>query len=473
LPGTLRQPGAVLLVSLYELGHQPLQLASPLGFLRAAGFAPQVLDLYAERFAPERVAAAQAILIAVPMHTALRLGLRFLARARAINPQALVAFYGLYATLNAGHLFDQGADAIVGGESESALVALCAALTAAPSGKAELGPIPGVMTRAHPATPVLARLPFVPPARDTLLPLGRYARFDPGDGSERPAGYTEASRGCLHLCRHCPIPPVYGGRFFVVPKDVVLADVRQQVAAGAEHITFGDPDFLNGPRHSLAILRALHAEFPALTFDVTCKVEHILRQRALWPELGQLGVRFVVSAVESLSPTVLTLLHKGHTPEDVEAALGLLQAAGIAMRPSLVAFTPWTTLADYQELLGFVARHDLGEHVDPVQFSIRLLVPPGSHLLQVPELLPHLGPLDEARLCYPWRHPDPRMDELHLQVAARVEAGVAAKEPPLQLLAALFALVRRCAGSPPEAVRLVQSRARASGVPRLTEPWFC
>ena len=473
MPSPLRQPGAVLLVSLYELGHQPLQLASPLGFLRARGFAPQALDLHAERFADERVAAARVILVSVPMHTALRLGLRFLDRARACNPQALIAFYGLYATLNAGHLLKKGADATIGGEYESALVALCEALAASPTGKAGLGPIAGVQTADHAAAPVLARLPFVVPARDSLLPLSRYARFDPGDGPERPAGYTEASRGCLHLCRHCPIPPVYGGRFFVVPRDIVLADVRQQVAAGAAHITFGDPDFLNGPRHSLELLRALHAEFPALTFDVTCKVEHILRQHTLWPELARLGVRFVVSAVESLSPAVLTLLQKGHTPADVEAALQLLRAAGIAMRPSLVAFTPLTTLADYRELLGFVARHDLVEHVDPVQFTIRLLVPPGSYLLQVPELVQHLGPLDEARLCYPWRHPDPRMDELHQQVTRRVEEGLAGKEPPGQILSALGELLQACDPAPREAVRLEQSRARASRVPRLTEPWFC
>jgi hypothetical protein len=310
------------------------------------------------------------------------------------------------------------------------------------------------------------------PARRDLLPLARYARFDPGDGPERPAGYTEASRGCLHLCRHCPIPPVYNGRFFVVPQEIVLADVRQQVRAGAEHLTFGDPDFLNGPRHSLAILRALHAEFPALTFDITCKVEHILRERQRWPELASLGVRFVVSAVESLSPAVLELLQKGHTPQDVESAVLLLREAGIALRPSLVAFTPLTTLADYLELLAFADRHQLHDHIDPVQFTIRLLVPPGSYLLQCAEFLPYLGPLDQSRLSYPWQHPDPRMDQLHQQVVSRVQDGVARKEDPRQTLGALFELARALDRTEPAAL-LLRSRATASKAPRLTEPWFC
>src|SRR6185295_4904284 len=121
----------------------------------------------------------------------------------------------------------------------------------------------------------------------------------------RLAGYAEASRGCLHRCRHCPIPPVYDGRFFVVPRDVVLADIRSQVEAGARHVTFGDPDFLNGPAHSLAILREMRREFPFVSHDFTAKIEHLLKHRDLLPEMASLGCSFIVSAVESLSDRVL------------------------------------------------------------------------------------------------------------------------------------------------------------------------
>src|SRR5262249_21184093 len=156
---------------------------------------------------------------------------------------------------------------------------------------------------------------------------------------------------------------------------------RAQVTAGARHITFGDPDFLNGPGHSLAIVRGLHAEFPEVTFDATIKVEHILERRAVFPELAALGCAFVVSAVESLSPPVLRRLRKGHTRADVVEALRILEGAGILMQPTFVAFTPWTTARDYLEVLDFVAAHGLVEQVAPVQYSIRLLVPPGSALL--------------------------------------------------------------------------------------------
>ena len=34
----------------------------------------------------------------------------------------------------------------------------------------------------------------------------------------------------------------------------MLADIARLVAIGARHITLGDPDFLNGVRHSLRIV---------------------------------------------------------------------------------------------------------------------------------------------------------------------------------------------------------------------------
>src|SRR5439155_1344930 len=121
---------------------------------------------------------------------------------------------------------------------------------------------------------------FPVPSRGSLPGLPRSASLV-RDGRRVPAGYVEASRGCLHTCLHCPIPPVYGGRFFAVPRDVVLEDVRRLVVAGAGHITFGDPDFLNGPGHAVRLVRAMHAEFPALSYDFTAKIEHTVRHPPL------------------------------------------------------------------------------------------------------------------------------------------------------------------------------------------------
>ncbi len=463
----LRAPGAILLVSCYELGHQPLGAAGPFGFLKRAGFAPAALDIAVDPFDEAKVAAARFVAISVPMHTALRLGVRVAQRVREINPEAKVCCYGLYAALNADYLLEHGADFCIGGECEAPLVALAEALDVQ-NGHAALPPLEGVIRRGVPAQPFLQRLSFALPVRAALPNLTKYAWLE-HQGQRRVVGYTEASRGCLHLCTHCPIPPVYGGRFFIVPEDVVLADIRSQVQAGAQHITFGDPDFLNGPGHALSVARAVHAEFPEVSFDITTKVEHILKRGAILPELGRLGCLFLISAVESVSDTVLEILEKNHTKADIEQALRLVRAAGIAPRPTWVAFTPWTTLGDYLDMLAFIEANGLIDHVDPVQYTIRLLVPPGSHLLNRPEMKRHLGPLDQASFSYKWTHPDPRMDRLQKTLAALVEKDVHAGTDPA---ATFYRVWSVAAGREPGTLvpPLPADRERA---PRLSEPWFC
>jgi radical SAM superfamily enzyme YgiQ (UPF0313 family) len=463
----MRQHGAILLVSCYELGHQPLSLASPLALLRRAGYDPIAVDTAVSALDAAALRAARLVAISVPMHTALRLGTRVAERVRACNADAHICFYGLYAALNADYLLRHHADSTIGGEYEVALVALAGALEVGTSPAA----VPGVRTREALAAPVLARMPFAVPARESLPPPRDYAHLVRGDAVV-PAGYVEASRGCLHTCAHCPITPVYGGRFFVVPRDVVLDDIRAQIAAGTRHITFGDPDFLNGPGHSLPIVRALHAEFPAVTFDATIKVEHIIERRQLFPELAALGCAFVVSAVESLSERVLRRLRKGHTRADVVAALRILEGAGIPIQPTLVAFTPWTTARDYLDVLDFVAEQGLVEQVAPVQYTIRLLVPPGSALLGTEDATDWLGPLDEANFTYTWRHPDPRMDTLQREVAALVERATRAKQGNAQVFDAIRALAEERLGMS-RLRRITTARAAPRPIPHLTEAWFC
>ena len=124
------------------------------------------------------------------------------------------------------------------------------------------------------------------------------------------------------------------------------------------------------------------------------------------PEFAAAGCLFIITAVESLSDRVLTILDKRHTREDVVNSMKYVRDAGIAPRPTWVTFTPWTTLEDFLEVLEFIEENDLIDHIDPVQYSIRLLIPPGSWLADRDETLPYRGPLDEAAFTYRWTHPD-------------------------------------------------------------------
>jgi hypothetical protein len=253
---------------------------------------------------------------------------------------------------------------------------------------------------------------------------------------------------------------VYDGRIRVVEEAAVLDDIAQLVALGARHITFADPDFLNGVHHSMRVVRRLHERWPDLTFDVTTKIELILRHRAVLPELAALGCLFVTTALECVDDAVLARLDKGHTAVDASHAVRLLRAAGIEPRPSLLPFTPWTTLDALVDLVDFVVDHDLAANVEPVHWSIRLLVPPGSLLLGAHDF----DAYDPALLAHGWRSP---LDDLQARLAALVED--ATDEPAVETFRRVAAEIRGTAGLDPDIGPLDAGLTR----PRLTEAWFC
>jgi radical SAM superfamily enzyme YgiQ (UPF0313 family) len=436
----------VLLVSTYELGRQPFGLASPAAWLRTAGHDVTLADVSCSPLPREAVETADLIGFFLPMHTATRLFLRLAPRVRELNPRAHLCAYGLYAPLNEPALREAGVQTILGGEFESGLADLARGMQ----------PLANIS---------LDRQRFLVPDRTGLPPLGAYAQLVVPDGTKR-VGYTEASRGCKHLCRHCPVVPVYGGVFRVVQADIVLEDVRRQVAAGAQHITFGDPDFFNGPGHAIPIVEALHREWPRLTYDVTIKVEHLLKHRDLIPVLQQTNCAFVISAVESFEDDVLARLDKGHTHAGFLDALALTRATGLPLSPTFLPFTPWTTQETYRAFLRQVAELDLIPQVAPIQFAIRLLLPEGSLLLDLPEVQTVAEPFDSGALCYPWHNPDPSLDRLCAEIQATIKCAEKRRASRAEIFRAIWNLAE--AGDFPE----VPMADRAT-VPYLTEPWYC
>jgi radical SAM superfamily enzyme YgiQ (UPF0313 family) len=347
----------IALISTYDLGRQPFGLASPAAWLRRDGHEVACLDLSAGPLTEAGVRDADLVAFFLPMHTATRLALPVIDQVKLLNPAARLACYGLYAPLAADALRVHGVDAILGGEFEADLVKLARG--------------------GQPQEISLERLQFITPDRRGLAPGSAHLRKN---GASVQVAYTEATRGCKHLCRHCPVVPVYQGQFRVVQRDVVLADIRQQIAAGARHVTFGDPDFFNGPTHAMRIVEMLYAEFPAVTYDATIKIEHLLQRRALLPRLRETGCLFITSAAESVDDAILARLDKGHTRRDLFEAVALMRDAGLTLQPTFIPFTPWTTAAGYRDLLRTLIELELVEHVAPVQLALRLLVTAGSRL---------------------------------------------------------------------------------------------
>lgn len=455
----------IVLISTYELGRQPFGLASPAAWLRREGHEVVCLELSRQAFDEAAIRAAGLVAFYVPMHTATRLAIPLLEPVKRLNPDAHVCFYGLYAPMNEKHLRALGVSTILGGEFEEGLAHLAARLAGRKNGDAFAG-------EQKEAVIHLGRQRFVLPDRGGLPALEHYAHVILPGGGHRIAGYTEASRGCKHLCRHCPIVPVYNGVFRVVGREVVLGDIRQQVAAGAQHITFGDPDFFNGPAHGLAIVEEMHGEFPRLSYDVTIKIEHLLQHEGRLRTLRETGCLFVTSAVESLDDAVLERLEKGHTRADFLRAVKIFRELGLILQPTFVPFTPWTTLRGYLDLLEVLREEDLIANVAPIQLAIRLLIPARSRLLELEEVRRIAGRFDAAALVHPWKHADAGVDALCEEVQEIVAASEKLKRPRHAVFERILRAAREAAGreSEPEAPPVEAARA---AIPYLNEPWYC
>jgi len=449
----------ILLLGTYELGRQSFGLASPTAWLCKREHSIRAFDLSRQALEASAIHEAELIVFYLPMHTATRLALQWLPTIRKQNPRAHLCACGLYAPLNQLHLRAAGFSTILGPEFEADLAQLAGGLA---SGHA--------LKQTDLLDTKIPRLAFEIPDRSGLPALDKYAHVVLPDGAHRLAGYTEASRGCKHLCRHCPIVPVYQGQFRVVAQEIVLADIRQQVAAGAEHITFGDPDFFNGVTHAIRIIEAFHAEHPNLTYDVTIKVEHLRRHSQALPTLARTGCLFVTSAVESLDDQVLLKLEKGHTRSDFFRALELCGNAGLTLQPTFVPFTPWTTRQSYFDLLEVIADRSLVESVPSIQLAIRLLIPSRSRLLELSEIAATVGDFDSEKLVYPWRHSDPAMDAL----AENVSLIVAAAEKKRQSRSETFERIWRAAAKLQETFPApLPAMSQSQPTPYLSEPWYC
>jgi radical SAM superfamily enzyme YgiQ (UPF0313 family) len=433
----------IVLLSTYDMGRQPFGLASPAAWLRRAGHEVVCADLAVSAFPNSLIQMAGLAAFHLPMHTATRLAAPLISRVRKLNPDAKICCYGLYASINEDYLRAIGVDFLLGGEFEANLVRLANGGEVATSS-------------------INDKLAFITPDRSDLSDLSSYSKLRVLDAT-RTVGYTEASRGCKHLCRHCPVVPVYQGAFRIVQREVVLADIRQQVAAGASHITFGDPDFWNGPSHAMRIVEAMHSEFPGLTFDATIKIEHLLNHRELLAPLRDAGCLFVTSAVESVDDEVLVKLDKGHTRAGFISVVQDFRRAGLSLAPTFIAFLPWTTRESYAEFLRIIRDLDLVPNVSPIQLALKLLIPAGSRMLELEEIRRLVTEFDRQALTHQWRYADDEMNSF----ASRIFAIAGQAQKAGWSRGEAFTAIWR------ETMHEDLDLIPRAAIPYLDEPWYC
>ncbi|HIC44789.1 MAG TPA: radical SAM protein, partial [Sulfurimonas sp.] len=112
----------VLLISTYDLGHQPFALASLYAHLSADGANVICNDVSIEPLNSNAVKTSALIGIHLAMHTATQLALDILPKLRYLNPNAQFCFFGLYAPMTAKLFENEKNMTFIGGEFETGLV---------------------------------------------------------------------------------------------------------------------------------------------------------------------------------------------------------------------------------------------------------------------------------------------------------------------------------------------------------------
>lgn len=449
----------IVLISPYDLGRQPFALAEPAAIFTNAHYEVECLDLSQHKLTTEKLAPASIVFIYLSMLTATRIAVEAMPRIQQMAPRARIAVFGWYAPVNEEFLRELGVDAVFGGESETDMLAYAESISAADDHPAR-----------HHKVVNLKRIDFVVPDRQSLPALDKYSQLVFPNGDRRVMGFTETTRGCKHLCRHCPVVPVYNGRFYAVPADIVLEDIRQQIAKGAQHISFGDPDFLNGPLHAQRVIEAMHEEFPWLTYDAVIKIEHLIKHPDFLPFLSDSGCILVTTAVESVDDTILEYLDKGHSAAEFEQVVGLMKQHNIALAPTFIPFTPWTTVSNFIDLLDKIAELKLIMSVNPVQLSLRLLIPSGSRILELPKEETCITDFNPASLGYTWIHQDPEVDALQEKIRTWTEQAESEGLSRLEIFNGIRRIALKAAGRDDKDVTEEQC---GEPVPVHSESWYC
>ncbi|GHD81869.1 RCCLKC-tail radical SAM protein [Vogesella fluminis] len=406
---------ACIVLTTFEGGYQPVTALTGASALKRAGVDVQLVDVYVSgvEVALDAVRSASYVAISIPLFDSLTTGIQLAQRVREANEDAKIIFFGQYASINVERLTGKYCDFTVSGEWEQPLVSI---VTNRPQQTAVTAVFD--IARLHdqgsePIRPVITRDHLLPIDRAMGPPLSKYPQpqLERLLGRSLVVGGLETTRGCHHKCTYCSVYAAYDGKVVVVPEDLVIQDVDVLIQQGMTHLTFTDADFFNTKRHGTALMKAIHERHPALTFDFTARVDHILENKQAILDMATYGLSMITSALEFPSQTVLDQVYKEMTVDMIQEAVEFLREVGVQLNPTFIMFNPWSTLEDLAKFHDFIQTAGLTDNVDPVQYETRLHLYKGSPLLENESI--QALELEEGEFHVNWKHPDARVDELY------------------------------------------------------------
>lgn len=261
-----------------------------------------------------------------------------------------------------------GADAVILGESEEAMVDVAEAVRE--GGSAALGGIPGLALRGPtagvrytPSRPGLAdldRLPF--PAWD-LVDVDAY-RGAWHEAHGRLSWNMATSRGCPYGCNWCA-KPIFGRRYAQrSPANVALEMRRLKDEIGPDHIWFADDIFGLTPRWIKEFAREVQRQGARTPFMIQSRVNLMSPEGV--SALASAGAEEVWLGVESGSQKILDAMEKGTRVEEARAATRALKAQGIRVCWFIQLGYPsetWSDLLRTRDLIREEKPDDIGVSV--------------------------------------------------------------------------------------------------------------
>jgi radical SAM superfamily enzyme YgiQ (UPF0313 family) len=273
-------------------------------------------------------------------------------------------------------LEETGADYVVVGEGETAMLELAGALS-------EGGPaqgIPGVATPSQPEVPPRAliedldRLPF--PDWDDCPP-GSYPKAPHGGVAKRyPIAPVTTTRGCPYSCSFCSSPFLWQRRIRYRSPENVLDEIERVARRhGVKEIHFEDDNLTLKRAHVEEICTGLLARGIGVSWATPNGIRVDTIDRDLLDLMRESGCYSIAFGVESASPEILRRCGKRTSINRIEQTIAMAHEAGLITQGFFIFGLPGETEQTIQQTIDF-ARHS---KLDKAQFLL-LDVMPGSAL---------------------------------------------------------------------------------------------
>ena len=224
---------------------------------------------------------------------------------------------------------DHGADAVILGEGEMALLEITTLLA---EGKTDFSQVQGLAYRMDgktvltPKRPVIRDLDSLPAPAWDLITIAPYKAAWQKHG--RFSINMATTRGCPYKCNWCA-KPIYGNRYNSHSPKAKADELAYLVNTfGAQHIWFGDDIFGLKPGWVQEFANEVEARGLKVKFKIQSRADLLLDGDTV-AALARAGCEEVWIGAESGSQKVLDAMDKGITVEQIRKARTLLQQHGI------------------------------------------------------------------------------------------------------------------------------------------------